>query len=95
MVLKVAAKLLYGVQKNASMGLTSMVGPVEKIAACDQPIKGFYIMIYNVPQSYKVTVMSYINHLRVALGTEKGIIDPQKLKRCIQEAYEMVLKAAL
>ncbi|KAI3744962.1 hypothetical protein L1987_58061 [Smallanthus sonchifolius] len=92
---KVAAKFLYRIQKNASMGLTSMVGPVDKMAACDQPIKGFYMMIYNVPQSYKVTVISYMNHLRVALGTEKGIIDPQKLKRCIQEAYDMILKAAL
>ncbi|KAL8267684.1 hypothetical protein R6Q59_001482 [Mikania micrantha] len=91
---QVAAKFLHRLQKNASMGLTSMIGPIEKMAICNQPIKGFYVMVFNVPQSYKVTIMSYMNQLRVVLGTEKGVIDPQKLKRCILEAYDMIFKAA-
>ncbi|XP_022021198.1 O-acyltransferase WSD1-like [Helianthus annuus] len=92
---QVAAKFLHRIQKNASMGLTNMMGPVEKMAASNQPIKGLYVMIFNVPQSYKVTVMSYMNQLRVVLGTEKGVIDPQKLKKCILQAYDMINKASL
>ncbi|KAK9073342.1 hypothetical protein SSX86_007666 [Deinandra increscens subsp. villosa] len=92
---QVAAKSLHRIQNNASMGLSSMKGPVEKMAILNQPIKGFYVMIFNVPQSYKVTVMSYMNQLRVVLGTEKGTIDSQKLKRSIQEAYDLIVKAAL
>ncbi|KAL8228525.1 hypothetical protein R6Q57_016109 [Mikania cordata] len=91
---QVAAKFLQLLQKNASMGLTSMIGPIEKMAICNQPIKDFYVMVFNVPQGYKVTIMSYMNQLRVVLGTEKGVIDPQKLKRCILEAYDMIFKAA-
>ncbi|XP_024996469.1 O-acyltransferase WSD1-like [Cynara cardunculus var. scolymus] len=90
-----AAKYVHLTQKNASMGLTNLAGPIEKMSLCNQPIKGLYFMIFNVPQSYKVTVMSYMNQLRVTLGTQKGFIDPMKLKRCIEEAYDMILKAAL
>ncbi|KAI3736119.1 hypothetical protein L6452_15652 [Arctium lappa] len=90
-----AAKYIHRTQKNASMGLTNLVGPIEKLSFCNQPINGLYFMVFNVPQSYKVTVMSYMNQLRVALGTQKGFIDRLKLRRCIEEAYDLILKAAL
>ncbi|KAJ9550108.1 hypothetical protein OSB04_014153 [Centaurea solstitialis] len=92
---KAATKYLHRTQMNASMGLSNMVGPIEKISLCNQPIKGLYVMVFNVPQSYRVTVMSYMNHLRITLGTQKGFIDGFKLKRCIEEAYDMIFKAAL
>ncbi|GJZ93264.1 O-acyltransferase WSD1-like protein [Tanacetum coccineum] len=90
-----AAKYIYRTQQYASMGLTNLVGPVDKMSVGDQTLKGFYSMIFNVPQSCKVTIMSYMNVLRIAIGTQKGIIDHLKLNRCIQEAYDLILKAAL
>lgn len=39
-------------------------------------------------------MISYMGKLRVAVGTEKGFIDPQKFKSCTERAFEMILKAA-
>ncbi|GKC88157.1 O-acyltransferase WSD1-like protein [Tanacetum coccineum] len=50
---------------------------------------------YRGPETYTVTVVSYMNHLRIALGTEKGVIDPLRLIKCIEEAYDMIFKATV
>lgn len=46
-------------------------------------------------QDYSVTVVSYMNQLRIALGTKKGITEPLKLRTCIEAAYDMIFKATL
>ena len=45
-------------------------------------------------QSLTITMISYMGKLRVAVGTEKDYIDPQKFNSCIENAFEMMLKAA-
>ena len=44
--------------------------------------------------SLVTTIMSYNGQLRIAIGTEKGLIDAQKLKSCIENAFQTILKAA-
>lgn len=39
--------------------------------------------------------MSYMGTLRVAVGTEKGPIDPQKFKCSIENAFDRIFKAAV
>ena len=39
--------------------------------------------------------MSYMGKLRVAVGTEKGLIDPQKFKCSIENAFDRIFKAAV
>ncbi|MBA0842557.1 hypothetical protein Goarm_002377 [Gossypium armourianum] len=45
-------------------------------------------------QSLTITMVSYMGKLRIAVGTEKGYIDPPKFKSSIENALEMILKAA-
>lgn len=35
-----------------------------------------------------------MGRLRVAVGTEKGFMDPQRFKSCMEKAFEMIFKAA-
>ncbi|XP_050248326.1 wax ester synthase/diacylglycerol acyltransferase 4-like isoform X2 [Quercus robur] len=46
------------------------------------------------PESLTITMVSYMGNLRVAVGSEKGFIDPHKFKSCVINAFEMTLQAA-
>ncbi|KAK0602853.1 hypothetical protein LWI29_037573 [Acer saccharum] len=89
-----AARYIYGSAKNASMGITNMMGPVEPMTLANHPVTGLYFMVVGTPQSLVTTIMSYNGQLRIATGTEKGLIDAQKLKSCIENAFQTILKAA-
>ena len=45
-------------------------------------------------QSLVITIMSYMQTLRIGLGIEKGFIDSEKLKSSIQKAFELIYEAA-
>ncbi|TYI87882.1 hypothetical protein E1A91_D04G166900v1 [Gossypium mustelinum] len=64
------------------------------MALANHPIKSLYFMVVGVPQSLTITMVSYMGKLRIAVGTEKGYIDPPKFKSSIENAFEMILKAA-
>lgn len=40
-------------------------------------------------------MMSYMGRLRVAVGTEKGLVDPHKFKSSIENAFDRIFKAAV
>lgn len=40
-------------------------------------------------------MMSYMRELKVAVGTEKGLIDSNKFKSCIENAFHILFKAAV
>lgn len=46
-------------------------------------------------QSLTILVLSYMEKLRIAIGTEKGFIDEEKFKVSIENAFDMIFKAAL
>ena len=54
----------------------------------------FDMVILDLLQSLVTTIMSYNGKLRIAIGAEKGLIDAQKLKSCIDNAFQTILKAA-
>ncbi|TYH77743.1 hypothetical protein ES332_D04G175900v1 [Gossypium tomentosum] len=89
-----AAKYIHSTIKNSSMGLSNMIGPVERMALANHPIKSLYFMVVGEPKSLSITMISYMGKLRVAFKTEKDFIDPEKLKSSIQNAFEKILKAA-
>ncbi|GAV80596.1 WES_acyltransf domain-containing protein/DUF1298 domain-containing protein [Cephalotus follicularis] len=91
---EVAARYIHSTLKNSSMTISNVIGPVEEMALDNHPIKGLYFMVVGVPQNLTISVLSYMGKLRVAVGTEKGFIDPQKFKACIEIAYQKMLKAA-
>nr|XP_016472365.1 PREDICTED: O-acyltransferase WSD1-like [Nicotiana tabacum] len=89
------ARFIHGSLKNTSMGLTNLIGPVEEMALANHPVKGLYFMVTGVPQSCSVTMVSYVDKLRIAMVVEKGFIDPNKLKSCIDYAFDSIFKAAV
>ncbi|PPD71803.1 hypothetical protein GOBAR_DD31304 [Gossypium barbadense] len=76
------------------MALSNIIGPVEQMALANHPIKSLYFMMVGGPEILTVTMFSYMGKLRVAFKTEKGFIDPEKLKSSIHNAFEMMLKVA-
>ncbi|KAL4573127.1 hypothetical protein LXL04_019922 [Taraxacum kok-saghyz] len=89
------AEYIHSTLKNSSMTVSNMIGPLEKMTLSNQPVKGLYFMVVNVPQSLTVTVMSYMDQLRVAVGSEKGFIDPVKFRTCTEKAFGMIFDAAV
>lgn len=92
---EVTAKYIHNTLKNSSMTISNMIGPMEKMALANHPCKGLYFMVVGVPESLTITMMSYMGTLRVAVGTEKGQIDPQKFKCSIENAFDRIFKAAV
>ncbi|GAB4832007.1 hypothetical protein Ancab_006024 [Ancistrocladus abbreviatus] len=91
-----AAKFIHKTLKNSSMALTNIIGPVEQMALANKPVKGLYFMVVgapSTPQSIIITVMSYMRNLRIAVGVEKGFIDLQKFKMCLENAFQLIFEA--
>ncbi|GMI79795.1 hypothetical protein like AT3G49190 [Hibiscus trionum] len=88
------AKYIHNTLKNSSMTISNVIGPVERMALADHPVKGLYFMVVGVPQSLTITMVSYMGKLRVAVGTEKGYIDPTKFKSSVETAFGMILNAS-
>ncbi|XP_055801391.1 wax ester synthase/diacylglycerol acyltransferase 4-like [Solanum dulcamara] len=92
---EVTAKYIHSTLKNSSMTISNMIGPVERMALANHPVKSLYFMVVGVPESLTITMMSYMGKLRVAVGTEKGLIDPQKFKCSIENAFDRIFKASV
>ncbi|KAA8526362.1 hypothetical protein F0562_008435 [Nyssa sinensis] len=89
------ARYIHSTLSNSSMAITNLIGPVERMALANHPIAGLYFNVAGSPQSVSVTMVSYVGKLRVSVGVEKGFIDPQKFTSCIENAFEIMLKAAV
>ncbi|KAJ1434526.1 O-acyltransferase, WSD1, N-terminal [Sesbania bispinosa] len=89
-----AARYMFKTLNNSSLSISHMVGPVEKVALANHPIKGLYFMTVGLSQSITVTITSYTGHFRVGFGVEKDFIDEHLFKSCFETALEMMLKAA-
>ncbi|XP_073127396.1 wax ester synthase/diacylglycerol acyltransferase 4-like [Henckelia pumila] len=89
------ARYIHGTLKNTSMAISSLIGPVEQMALAGQPINGLYFAVAGPPQSLSVTMVSYVGKLRIAMTMEKGFMDPNKFKSCIEYAFESIYSAAL
>ncbi|KAL1555606.1 wax ester synthase/diacylglycerol acyltransferase 4-like [Salvia divinorum] len=89
------ARHIHATLKNTSMAISNLIGPVEQMALANQLCKGLYFVVAGPPQSLSVTMISYVGKLRIALTAEKGFIDQNKLKSCIEYAFEVIYKAAL
>ncbi|KAL2483333.1 O-acyltransferase (WSD1-like) family protein [Forsythia ovata] len=89
------SKYIYGTLNNSSLTISNVMGPVEQMALANIPIKGLYFNVAGVPQSLQVTMVSYVDKLRIVMSVEKDFIDPNKFKSCIEYAFEAISKAAL
>ncbi|KAG8386868.1 hypothetical protein BUALT_Bualt03G0193700 [Buddleja alternifolia] len=92
---EVTAKYIHRTLKNTSMTISNLIGPMEQMALANHPVKGLYFMVVGIPQNLTITMVSYMGNLRVTVGTENGLIDAPKFKSCIQNAFDIIFKAAL
>ncbi|KAM7498106.1 hypothetical protein LguiA_022520 [Lonicera macranthoides] len=91
---EVTSKYIHNTLKNSSTGVSNVIGPVEQMALADHPVKGLYFSVVGAPQSIAITMISYVEKLRIAFAMEEGFIDPQKFKSSIENAFEIMFKAA-
>ncbi|KAF3444105.1 hypothetical protein FNV43_RR13795 [Rhamnella rubrinervis] len=74
-------RYFYNTLRNASMTISNMIGPVEKMDLANHPITGLYFMVVGTPE------------VRVAFGTDTQHIDSQKFKLCVQNSFKTILEA--
>ncbi|KAK7290887.1 hypothetical protein RIF29_05653 [Crotalaria pallida] len=89
-----AARYVYKTLKNSSLTISHMIGPVEQVALANNSIKSLYFMNVGLPQSLAITITSYMGYSRVSIGAEKGFIDGHQFKSCLENSFEVILKAA-
>ncbi|XP_016648928.1 PREDICTED: O-acyltransferase WSD1-like [Prunus mume] len=87
-----SSRYIHRTLKNSSMVISNMIGPVEQMSLANHPIKGFYFLVPGLPQGFDITIVSYMGKVRLAFKMEKGIIDPHKLKSCMENAFDMIVK---
>ncbi|CAI0549664.1 unnamed protein product [Linum tenue] len=80
--------------RSASLVISNVIGPMEKVSVAKQPVKGMYFFVTGKPQSLGASVVSYMGNLRVTVGAEKGIVDTNKLISCIETAFEIILHSS-
>ncbi|KAK9757499.1 hypothetical protein RND81_01G166300 [Saponaria officinalis] len=89
-----AAEYIKGTCKRSTLGITSLIGPVEQMALAKHPVKGLYFMPIGVHKSLVVSVLSYMGTMRIGFGVEKGYIDAQKFVASIENGFQLIFKAA-
>ncbi|XVF72013.1 hypothetical protein PTKIN_Ptkin12aG0087400 [Pterospermum kingtungense] len=89
-----ASKYIHTTLKNSSLTISNVIGPVERMALANHPIKSLYFAVVGAPQSPNFTMVSYMGKLRIVIGSEKDYIDTKRLYTSIDNAFQMMLKAA-
>ncbi|KAK1286415.1 O-acyltransferase WSD1 [Acorus calamus] len=95
LVTQVAARHIHSTLKNTSMAVSNLIGPNENMSLANHPIRSFHFMVVGVPQSLRITIVSYMGKLKVAMGTEKGFIDAKLLTTCMEKAFARIYEAAI
>ncbi|KAA0031540.1 O-acyltransferase WSD1-like [Cucumis melo var. makuwa] len=90
-----SSKYVYKTIKNSSLSISNLIGPKEKMALTGHPAKGMYFTVVGIPQSLKISVISYMENLRIAFGGEKEFIDQEKLTSCMKKAFDYIHKASI
>ncbi|KAF7819685.1 O-acyltransferase WSD1-like [Senna tora] len=89
------AKHIQGTLTKSSAVITNLIGPTQQMSLANHPVKGLYFTLAGGPESLVISIMSYMGVLRVTLKTQRYFIDEHKLKCCIKNAFEIMLKAAM
>ncbi|MED6172970.1 hypothetical protein PIB30_054923 [Stylosanthes scabra] len=89
------AKNIYNTLENSSVVVSNLMGPVEKMALANHPVNGLYFTMTGLPENVNITIMSYVNTLRITMRTMKGFVDEQKFKSCMEKSFEVISKSAM
>ncbi|XP_050366074.1 wax ester synthase/diacylglycerol acyltransferase 2-like [Argentina anserina] len=89
-----AARYIRNSLKKSSMIISNLIGPVEQMSVANHPVQGFYFLVFGSPEGLDVTIVSYMEKVRIAFKMEKGLIDPPKFKSFMEKSFDMILKAS-
>ncbi|KAH9289912.1 hypothetical protein KI387_034029, partial [Taxus chinensis] len=74
-----SAASIYTMLTNTTLLISNMVGPMEKIAMNQTPVKSFYFSMSGLPQTLLLTVVSYVGTVRIQVTGTKGYVDSETL----------------
>ncbi|KAJ4975545.1 hypothetical protein NE237_000651 [Protea cynaroides] len=89
------AQYVYTTLKNSSMTISNMIGPTEQMSLADIPAKGIYFVVVGGPEGLRVTVVSYMGKIRLAVGAEKYFINEKLYISCLEKAFTRIFKASV
>lgn len=89
------SRLLFNTVGNTSMMISNMIGPVEKVAIDGNPLKSFSFFVSGGPISLYVSILSYMEDLKIQVIGPKALIDVNMLCQCFTEAFEEMKEASI
>lgn len=89
-----AARYIANTLRNTSFGISNLIGPLEKMEIGGHPVNSFYFSVVGTPHSLGFSLVSYIGELKVAVCSEKKLIDSELLVSCVQLAFTKIFQQA-
>ncbi|GLJ32861.1 hypothetical protein SUGI_0661910 [Cryptomeria japonica] len=93
-VLQASAKCFYKTMTNATLTLSNLTGPIEKMALNEIPVKNMFFSVSGLPQTLLLTMVSYMGKLRLDVIGVKGYVDCDSLAKCFGECFEEIKEAS-
>ncbi|KAI3877570.1 hypothetical protein MKX03_014185 [Papaver bracteatum] len=89
------SKYIRNILWKSSMGISNLIGPVDKISLANHPVKGIYFMPVNAPLSLFLTMVSYMGKMRIGVGAEKEFINHKLFNICLEKAFDRIFEVAM
>lgn len=87
-------KSLFNTVVNTSMMISNLIGPIEKVAIDGNPLKSFSFFVSGAPISLYVSILSYMDTIKIQVIGPKALIDVNMLCKCFAEAFEEIKEAS-
>lgn len=72
--------------------ISSLIGPMEKVAMDGNPIKNFYFYGTGTPQALGVYIVTYNGAVVLQVHAQKPYVDAKIMSTCFTEAFEEIVK---
>ncbi|XP_057845428.2 wax ester synthase/diacylglycerol acyltransferase 11 [Cryptomeria japonica] len=89
-----SAKCFYKTMTNATLTVSNLTGPMEKMALNEIPVKNMFFSVSGLPQTLLLTMVSYMGKLRLDVIGVKGYVDCDSLAKCFGECFEEIKEAS-
>ncbi|XP_057832443.2 wax ester synthase/diacylglycerol acyltransferase 11 [Cryptomeria japonica] len=90
---RASASGIYNTLANTTLALSNMIGPTEKIALNQIPVKSISFSVSGIPQTLLLTVVSYMGSVRLEVIGTKGYVNSDTLAKCFTECFEEMKEA--
>ncbi|XP_059068925.1 wax ester synthase/diacylglycerol acyltransferase 11-like [Cryptomeria japonica] len=90
---RASASGIYNTLAKKTLALSNMIGPTEKIALNQNPVKSISFSVSGIPQTLLLTVVSYMGTVRLEVIGTKGYVNSDILAKCFTECFEEMKEA--